>query len=541
MSQAFPSPSPLVITDFQSNPSIPVQYTKGTCLGQGGFASCFQVTNLLSNQHFAAKIIPKSTLTQTRARNKLLTEISIHQSLHHPYIVDFVKVFDDSENYYVILELCPNQTLRELIRRRRRLTELETQYYTWQIVQAVLYIHSRKVIHRDLALGNMLLSADMQVKIGDFGLAAKVEIPGQRKWSVCGTPNYMAPEMLKADKGHSYEVDNWAVGVVMYTLLYGRMPFETSEIKTTHRRIRRCMYSFPEDIPVSSSAKDLISRLLHPNPDLRLSLPDVHAHPFFHQGYTLPSSLPLKCLIQPPTPLYLLQFSSPDIPSQAPEPFIPDPDSPLHPSSPTTTTPSVSQTEIVYVHQYLDYSSKYGLGYRLNNGDLGVLFNDNSKIVEETQNKAWYVEKREGMKREEAKLVDFNQKSQDLEKKLCILEHFRSCFEVISASFPHYRPVYVRKWWKTSHSTIFRLSNRLIQGDFRDSSRIFLSNTDKSIQYIDKTGEKRRIMVGNLRDKGNKEILERVNYVKEVLRQREMREPECEWMQGGCSNRDGAI
>lgn len=101
------------------------RYAKGKLLGKGGFAKCFEVTNLESKKVLAAKIIPKSSLTKSRARQKLISEIKIHKSLHHLHVVEFEHVFEDHENVYILLELCPNQTLNEKIKRRKRLTELE--------------------------------------------------------------------------------------------------------------------------------------------------------------------------------------------------------------------------------------------------------------------------------------------------------------------------------------------------------------------------------------------------------------------------------
>lgn len=104
------------------------------------------------------------------------------------------------------------------------------------------YLVKAKVIHRDLKLGNLFLSDKMELKLGDFGLATKLEFDGERKRTICGTPNYIAPEVLEGKKGHSFEVDIWSFGVIMYTLLIGKPPFETSDVKTTYKRIKMNMY-----------------------------------------------------------------------------------------------------------------------------------------------------------------------------------------------------------------------------------------------------------------------------------------------------------
>ena len=116
------------IMDTQGDPQIR-KYLKGKFLGKGGFAKCFEFTNMETQQIFAAKIIPKSTLKKTRHRQKLISEIKIHRSLNHKNVVKFEHVFEDADNVYILLELCTNQTLSELCKRRQRLTEFEAQYY----------------------------------------------------------------------------------------------------------------------------------------------------------------------------------------------------------------------------------------------------------------------------------------------------------------------------------------------------------------------------------------------------------------------------
>ena len=118
--------------------------------------------------------------------------------MNHEHIVKFEHFFEDSNNVYIMLELCPNHTLNELLRRRWCLTEFETRYYMRQIVSAVKYMQSKKVLHRDLKLGNCFLNSKMQIKIGDFGLATRLKDDLDLRSSICGTPNYMAPEIIYA-------------------------------------------------------------------------------------------------------------------------------------------------------------------------------------------------------------------------------------------------------------------------------------------------------------------------------------------------------
>ena len=156
-----------------------------------------------------------------------MMEIKIHKALRHPNIVRFEHVFEDAQHVYILLELCRSESLNELIKRRKKVTEFETRCYLVQIVRAVKYLHRNKIIHRDLKLGNLFLSEDMEVKLGDFGLAALLTNENDRRNTVCGTPNYIAPEVLQQTKGHSRPVDLWSIGVIIYTLLYGIYLFIT--------------------------------------------------------------------------------------------------------------------------------------------------------------------------------------------------------------------------------------------------------------------------------------------------------------------------
>ncbi len=122
----------------------------------------------------------------------------------------------------------------------------------------------------------------MELKFGDFGLATKLEFEGEKKRTICGTPNYIAPEILDGKTGHSYEVDIWSLGVIIYTLLIGKPPFETPDVKTTYKKIRMNSYSFPEHVVISEQAKNLITKILNLDPSRRPLLEEILSHPFMN-------------------------------------------------------------------------------------------------------------------------------------------------------------------------------------------------------------------------------------------------------------------
>lgn len=117
--------------------------------------------------------------------------------------------------------------------------------------------------------------------MGDLGLATKLDFEGERKRTICGTPNYIAPEILEGKTGHSYEVDIWSLGVIMYTLIIGKPPFETKDVKTTYKKIKMNSYDFPENVQISDAAKKLITSILTNDPTKRPSLGELDSFEFF--------------------------------------------------------------------------------------------------------------------------------------------------------------------------------------------------------------------------------------------------------------------
>lgn len=181
-----------------------------------------------------------------------------------------------------------------MIKRRKRLTEPEAAFFAQQLLSAMQYLHNNLVIHRDLKLGNLFLDRNMNIKVGDLGLATKLEAADEKRTTICGTPNYIAPEVIQGDRttrGHSFEVDIWSMGVIVYTCLCGKPPYEAKDVKATYQRIIANEYSFPRDIQISDYAKDIIRSMLQSKPADRPKLEDIAVHPFFTQQF-IPQSLP---------------------------------------------------------------------------------------------------------------------------------------------------------------------------------------------------------------------------------------------------------
>nr|XP_027225033.1 serine/threonine-protein kinase PLK2-like [Penaeus vannamei] len=142
---------------------------------QGGFARVHEVTDLTTSKTYAGKIIPKCRITKPHHKEKIAREIEVHRHLRHRHVVRFHHYFEDDANVYIILENCARRSLVHVLKHRRTLTEPEVRYYMRQLAEGVAYVHQQQVIHRDLKLGNMFLTEDMVMKIGDFGLATRVD------------------------------------------------------------------------------------------------------------------------------------------------------------------------------------------------------------------------------------------------------------------------------------------------------------------------------------------------------------------------------
>ena len=153
-----------------------------------------------------------------------------------------------------------------------------------------------------------MLNEKMEVKIGDFGLATKLEFDGERKRTICGTPNYIAPEVLEGKQGHSYEVDIWSIGVIIYTLIIGKPPFETSDVKTTYKRIRMNAYNFPDNVPISDPARDLITKILNNDPTKRPTCDEILQCEWMRNTDAIPKLLPASTLACPPSSTYIRNF-----------------------------------------------------------------------------------------------------------------------------------------------------------------------------------------------------------------------------------------
>jgi len=544
------------------------KYEKGKYLGKGGFAKCYEFHCLETDKFLAAKIISKETLSKNRAKQKLMSEIRIHRSIKTQHVVRLEHFFEDAENVYILLEMCKNQTLNELIRRRKKLTELEAQCYLLQVLDALKYMHSHRIIHRDLKLGNLFLTEKMEIKVGDFGLATKLEFEGERKRTVCGTPNYIAPEILEGKNGHSYEVDIWSVGVILFTIVIGKPPFETSDVKATYKKIKANSYSFPENCTISTECKNLIKAILNSDPSKRPKIEEIEKHPFLTKN-EIPILLPISTLACPPSNNFIKQYIEGEKSnSQNPKIRLESTGSYSNIKKTFQATSSnnfmgterigrkssegkivlkednkfeknqfnsdneegkiLNEYNEIYVKKWIDYSSKYGLGYRLSNGITGVYFNDSSKIILKLDNEHFnYYDRKKDTKIEEVFTHSITNYPKDLQKKVILLQHFKNYLDKElkeegnkkAINVNNVREEYVKKWLHSKHAIIFRLSNKIVQVSFEDKTEIILSSEDKNVVYLNKKGERWAYHLYNALESKNGEMTKRLKYTKDILTQ----------------------
>lgn len=517
----FPTP-PAHLTDPKGQ-----TYTRDALLGKGGFAICYAYKCTNTKQNVAVKVLSKAMLAKSSQKEKIRSEILIHQSLNHPYVVKFFSHFDDADNIYMVIEICNRRSMMELIKRRKSILEPELRYYLHQLLQGCNYLHSNNIIHRDLKLGNLFIDSQINVKIGDFGLATKVAYEGERKKTLCGTPNYIAPEIL-LKKGHSFEVDIWSLGCIIFTLLVGQAPFETKTLKETYRKIQNVDFELPNML--SSASKELINCIFQYTPTKRPSSLDLLNHPFFMAGFH-PVKLPESCLSIAP------HFEKLNIQQHR---------KPLHETN--GALPARTQSEILFrnhaqqVHQkvlekitynvcdlkrqissvidsitmnfatnmdevedpaaipiywiskWVDYSDKYGFGYQLCDNSHGSLFNDGTQLIFFNHENTYQFIGQDGQEQfynvvnihqvevliRKTKLVDFF-KSYMNERLLYAGQNIpRSVKEDIG------RLPYLVHWFRNSDAIVMLLSNATLQINFSaDHTKIILCPLMSAVTYID--------------------------------------------------------
>ncbi|XP_052893305.1 serine/threonine-protein kinase PLK4 [Anopheles moucheti] len=257
-------------------------------LGKGGFGCVYRAKCLLTGCFVAIKMINKQRMHSSGMANRVRQEVAIHSKLKHPSILELYTFFEDFNHVYLVLELAENGELQQYLRERNKpFSEYEAALIFSRVVDGLLYLHTQQILHRDISLSNLLITKDMSIKIADFGLATELILPDEKHHTLCGTPNYISPEVASR-ASHGMPADVWGLGCMLYTLLVGKPPFDTDGVKSTLARVVMSNYNLPAHL--SSDVSDLIGRLLKKNPTERIKLEEVVSHPFLSR-YDLGSKM----------------------------------------------------------------------------------------------------------------------------------------------------------------------------------------------------------------------------------------------------------
>jgi len=250
------------------NPVVIGTYRLSKTLGIGAFGKVKLAEHVTTGYKVAVKILNRAKIVALDMTEKVKREINILQRCTHPHIIRLYEVIDTPTDIFVVMEYVSNGELFDYIVSKGRLAPDEARHFFHQIVSGVEYCHYHHIVHRDLKPENLLLDADNNIKIADFGLS-NVMRDGEFLRTSCGSPNYAAPEVIS---GHLYagpEVDVWSCGVILYALLCGSLPFDDESIPNLFKKIKSGMYSLPSHL--SQLARDLIPRMLVVDPMKRVT------------------------------------------------------------------------------------------------------------------------------------------------------------------------------------------------------------------------------------------------------------------------------
>ncbi|KAK3004489.1 hypothetical protein RJ639_018752 [Escallonia herrerae] len=259
------------------------RYDFGRLLGQGNFAKVYYGRNLKSGQSVAIKVIDKEKILKVGLINQTKREISVMSLVKHPNILQLYEVMATKSKIYFVLEYAKGGELFNKVAKGRLKEDIARKYFQ-QLISAVDFCHGRGVYHRDLKPENLLLDENGDIKVSDFGLSALAECKRQDGLlhTTCGTPAYVAPEVISRRGYDGAKADIWSCGVILFVLLAGHLPFHDSNLMEMYRKISKADYKCPNWFP--SEVRRLLLRILDPNPHTRISIAKIMDNPWFKKG-----------------------------------------------------------------------------------------------------------------------------------------------------------------------------------------------------------------------------------------------------------------
>ncbi|XP_039625026.1 serine/threonine-protein kinase MARK2 isoform X9 [Polypterus senegalus] len=262
-------------------------------IGKGNFAKVKLARHVLTGKEVAVKIIDKTQLNSSSLQ-KLFREVRIMKMLNHPNIVKLFEVIETEKTLYLVMEYASGGEVFDYLVAHGRMKEKEARAKFRQIVSAVQYCHQKCIVHRDLKAENLLLDADMNIKIADFGFSNEFTL-GNKLDTFCGSPPYAAPELFQGKKYDGPEVDVWSLGVILYTLVSGSLPFDGQNLKELRERVLRGKYRIP--FYMSTDCENLLKKFLILNPAKRGSLEQIMKDRWMNVGH---EDEELKPYMEPP-------------------------------------------------------------------------------------------------------------------------------------------------------------------------------------------------------------------------------------------------
>ncbi|XP_019960332.1 MAP/microtubule affinity-regulating kinase 3a isoform X22 [Paralichthys olivaceus] len=250
-------------------------------IGKGNFAKVKLARHILTGREVAIKIIDKTQLNPNSLQ-KLFREVRIMKILNHPNIVKLFEVIETERTLYLVMEYASGGEVFDYLVAHGRMKEKEARAKFRQIVSAVQYCHQKHIVHRDLKAENLLLDADMNIKIADFGFSNEFTM-GNKLDTFCGSPPYAAPELFQGKKYDGPEVDVWSLGVILYTLVSGSLPFDGQNLKELRERVLRGKYRIP--FYMSTDCENLLKRFLVLNPAKRGTLEQIMKDRWINAGF----------------------------------------------------------------------------------------------------------------------------------------------------------------------------------------------------------------------------------------------------------------
>ncbi|XP_049409263.1 CBL-interacting protein kinase 18-like [Solanum stenotomum] len=259
------------------------KYELGRLLGQGNFGKVYYGKNLESGQTVAIKVIDKEKVQKAGLTEQTKREISVMALVKHPHVVQLYEVMATKSKIYFVIEHAKGGELFNTLTKGRLKEDVARKLFQ-QLINAVEFCHSRDVYHRDLKPENLLLDENGNLKVSDFGLSALAESKRQDGLlhTTCGTPAYVAPEVISRKGYKGVKADIWSCGVILFVLLAGYLPFYDSNLMNLYRKICRAEYKCPHWFPLE--VRKLLSRILDPNPHKRISIAKIKESSWFKKG-----------------------------------------------------------------------------------------------------------------------------------------------------------------------------------------------------------------------------------------------------------------